>query len=150
MAIHSILRFFYILTAIILTACSSTPKPPPPLGFEIQADAQTNNSRLFYFVVRTANDKQFMQESYQDVANKAFADPPDAGVLGVFSVVPGTEQKYTVNLPTQGTLAMYFLFTQPGTQWKKLLSLPLEEKYKIKLKANNEVEIGEDKWFDWF
>lgn len=143
--------FFSLMTVVLLTACSSEPTPPPPIAFEITADYQTNNSRLFYAVVRSTNDKQFMLESYQDVANKAFADPPDAGVLSVFSIVPGTEQEYTVSLPAQGSIALYFLFTQPGSQWKKLFALPLEKQYNINLKANSQVEISEDKgWFDWF
>lgn len=143
--------FLALMITVLLTACSSGPTPPPPVAFTVTADYETNDSRLFYFVVRSANDKQFMLESYQDVANKAFSEPPDTGVLGVFSIVPGTEQKYTVSLPTQGSIALYFLFTQPGSQWKKLLALPLEETYNINLKANSQVEINENKgWFDWF
>jgi len=140
--------FSSLILAALLTACASDPTPPPPVGFEITADYQTNNSRLFYFVARTTNDKQFMLESYQDVANKAFSDPQDPSVLGVFSIVPGTKQEYSVNLPAQGAVALYFLFTQPGTQWKKLLSVPLKDKYNINLTPTSQVEIIEDKsWF---
>lgn len=145
-------KIFTILVAmLLLVACSSEPIPPPGVGFEVTADAQANNNRLFYFVVRAANEKQFMLESYEDVSSKAFSDPPDPGVLGVFSIVPGTTQNYTVSQPAQGTVALYFLFTQPGLQWKKLLGLPLEEKYNIELKENSQVNIKENKgWFSWF
>lgn len=142
-----------LILAILLTACASDPTPPPPVGFEITANHQTNNSRLFYFVVRTTNDKQFMLEGYQDVANKAFSDPQDPSVLGVFSIVPGTKQEYSISLPAQGAVALYFLFTQPSTQWKKLLSVPLKNKYNINLTPTSQVEIIEDKnWFykNWF
>ena len=140
--------FSSLILATLLTACVSDPTPPPPVRFEITADYQTNNSRLFYFVARTTNDKQFMLESYQDVANKAFSDPQDPSVLGVFSIVPGTKQEYSVSLPAQGAVALYFLFTQPGTQWKKLLSVPLKDKYDINLTPTSQVEIIEDKsWF---
>lgn len=143
--------FPILAVTLLLTACASEPTPPPMVGFEVTADAQTNNNRLFYFVVRTANEKQFMLESYQDVAGKAFSDPPDPGVLGVFSIVPGTVQQYTVSQPAQGTLALYFLFTEPGLQWKKLLGMPLEEQYNIELKENSQVHIKENKgWFSWF
>lgn len=145
-------KIFPILVVMfLLVACSSEPTPPPGLGFEVTADAQANNNRLFYFVVRAANEKQFMLEGYEDVSSKAFSDPPDPGVLGVFSIVPGTTQNYTVSQPAQGTVALYFLFTQPGLQWKKLLGLPLEEKYNIELKENSQVNIKENKgWFSWF
>ena len=103
---------------------------------------------MFYFVVRTANEKQFMLEGYQDIANKAFADPPDPNVLGVFSIVPGKEQEYSVNQPTQGGVALYFLLTHPaGPQWKKLLSLPLKEEYEINIPANDQIQVNENKSF---
>lgn len=140
-----------LLVAVLLTACSTTLSPPPPLVFDVNANIQTNNGRLFYFVVRSANEKQFMLESYKDVASKAFSDPPDSGVLGVFSIVPGTKQECTLNQPMQGMVALYFLFTDPGAQWKKLIATPFKDKYKINLKANSQVAIHESKpWYSWF
>ena len=140
-----------LLIAFLLAACSSAPTPPPPLVFNVTANPQANNGALFYFVVRSSNEKQFMLESYQDVAGKTFSDPPDPNSVGVFSIVPGTKQECEVNLPAQGTLALYFLFTQPGSQWKKLLSLPLGDQYLVNLTATDKVEISEDKpWYSWF
>ena len=144
-------KSFPILVVFLLTACASDPLPPPGVAFEVTADAQANDNRLFYFVARATNEKQFMLESYEDIASKAFSDPPDAGVLGIFSIVPGTTQSYTVNQPAQGTIALYFLFTDPGLQWKKLLGTPLDEKYSIELKDTSQVLVKENKgWFSWF
>lgn len=137
--------FLSLIFASLLTACASDPIPPPPMEFEVTADPQTNNSRLFYFVVRTVNDKQFMLEGYQDVANQAFSDSKDPSVLGVFSIVPGTKQLYSVSLPAQGAVSLYFLFTQPGMQWKKLLPVPLKNQYSINLTSTSQVKITEDK-----
>lgn len=141
----------FLLVAFLLAACSSAPKLPPPQIFNVTANPQANNGTLFYFVVRRANEKQFMLESYQDVAGKTFSDPPDPNSLGVFSIVPGTKQACEVNLPAQGTLGLYFLFTQPGSQWKKLLSLPLGDSYLVNLTATGKVEINEDQpWYSLF
>ena len=141
-----------LVAASVLSACSSGPTPPPPLDLNVIANVQANNGDLFYFVVRTtSNEKQFLTETYQDIANKAFADPPDPGSLGVFSIVPGTKHQYTVNQPAQGMIALYFLFTKPGSQWKKLLAMPFEEEYNINLKATSQVEISRHKpWYVWF
>lgn len=140
-----------LIMAVLLAACSSDPKPPPMLVFDVKANIQTNNGGLFYFVARSANEKQFMLESYQDIAGKAFSNPPDPGVLGVFSIVPGTKQECAVSQPAQGAVALYFLYTQPGSQWKKLLSMPFEVKYTVNLKANSQVEIlGSKPWYSWF
>ncbi len=65
--------------------------------------------------------------------------------------IPGTKQRCTVGQPAQGAVALYFLFTQPGLQWKKLLSMPFKNKYNIDLKANSQIDIYETKsWFSWF
>jgi hypothetical protein len=140
-------RCFYILpllAAALLSACAGGPEPPPPLKFNVRAEYQANNGRLFYLLIRGVNEKQFMLESYQDIAAKAFADPPDPSVLGVFSVVPGSKQECTVTQPAQGTVALYFLLTQPGQQWKRLLSTPLDDEYDIEVGADNQVRISED------
>lgn len=143
--------FSPLIFAILLTACASDPTPPPSITFEVTADYQTNNSRLFYVVVQNTNDKQFMLEGYQDITKKAFSDQQDPSMLGVFSIVPGKKQEYSISLPAQDTVALYFLFTQPGVQWKKLLSIPLKNKYNINLTSTSQVSIIEDKdWFGWF
>jgi len=52
--------------------------------------------------------------------------------------------------PNQGLVALYFLFTQPGTQWKKLLATPLVDGYDITLSADNLVDVSEHKsFFGW-
>ena len=133
-----------LLAMALLGACASGPEPPPPMEFDIKSEYQANDGRLFYFLARAVNEKQFMMESYQDIAAKAFADPPDPTVLGVFSVIPGSSQEFTVTQPAQGTVALYFLLTRPGQQWKRLLSPPLADEYDIKVGADNQVKIEED------
>lgn len=151
MALISPWKIILLLMATLLAACSSDPKPPPLLTFNVRANIQTNNGDLFYFVVRSVNEKQFMLDSYQDIADKAFSSPPDPGVLGVFSIVPGTKQECAVNQPAQGSVGLYFLYTQPGSQWKKMLSMPFDLKYTVNLKANSHVEILESKpWYSFF
>lgn len=136
--------FLPLSALLLLAACNSGPTPPPPVVFDVTAEYQANGGNLFYLLVRSVNEKQFMTESYQDVASKAFADPPDPTVLGVFSVVPGKEQEYTVSQPATGSVALHFLFTQPGPQWKKLLALPLADEYDVNVSANSQVSIEED------
>ncbi|RIZ65914.1 MAG: hypothetical protein D0531_07140 [Methylococcales bacterium] len=140
-----------LVTVALLSACSSAPTPPPSLVFNIKPDIQANNGGLFYFVVRKANEKQFMQETYADVASKAFVDPVDPESLGIFSIVPGAKQVCEVSQPAQGSVALYFLLTQPSSQWKKLITMPFQESYDISLKPNSQVEIAEHKaWYSLF
>ena len=145
------LKIIVLVAVVLLSACSSAPTPPPELVFNVKPDIQANNGGLFYFVVRKANEKQFMLQGYADVASKAFSDPADPDSLGVFSIVPGSKQECKVSQPAQGTVALYFLLTQPGSQWKKLIAMPFQESYDIKLKANSQVEISEHQsWYSLF
>ncbi len=151
MLFHSSWKMLVLVTVALLSACSSAPTPPPSLVFNIKPDIQANNGGLFYFVVRKANEKQFMQETYADVASKAFVDPVDPESLGIFSIVPGTKQVCEVSQPAQGSVALYFLLTQPSSQWKKLIAMPFQESYDINLKPNSQVEIAENKaWYSLF
>jgi len=144
-------KMLFLVATALLSACSSGPTPPPSLVFNIKPDIQSNNGGLFYFVVRKANEKQFMQETYADVASKAFVDPIDPESLGVFSIVPGTKQMCEVSQPAQGSVALYFLLTQPSSQWKKLIAMPFQESYDINLRPNSQVEISEHKpWYSLF
>lgn len=133
-----------LLFAAVLPACSSTPEPPPPLEFNATVQYQANGGRLFYILARSTSEKQFMLEGYPDIAAKAFADPPDPSVLGIFPVVPGEEQTFTIAQPAQGSIALYFLLTQPGPTWKQLLSLPLGEEYDIEVAADGLVRVNQD------
>jgi hypothetical protein len=142
-------NFTIFIMLNLLVSCSSAPTAPPPIEFDISTDYQTNDGRLFYFVVRRVdNEKQFMQESYLNIANTAFSSQQGSATLGVFSITPGVVQEYSLDAPAQGNIALYFLFTQPGSQWKKLLAMPLEEGYNINLKANNQVEIEKLGWWE--
>lgn len=102
----------------------------------VNSDTATNNGQLFYLVARAINDKQFLTDSYQTVANMVFADPPDKTIIRTHVVLPGMEQILLVEQPEESPVAFYFLFTDPGDQWKKLLDQPLAKDYNIKIEKN--------------
>ncbi|QFY41267.1 hypothetical protein F6R98_00430 [Candidatus Methylospira mobilis] len=131
---------------VLLAACAGagSPTPPPPFTLDVSAEYQANGGHLFYFLARAVNEKQFLLDNYQDVAAKVFASPADASVLGVFSMTPGERRQFSVHPPAQGDLALYFLFNEPGTQWKKQLSTPLKNKYSVSIGADNQIKIVED------
>ena len=143
----------YILLTVItfLLACSSTPEPPPPLGLNISVNIQANNGELFYVVAKTTNEKGFMLDSYENIANLAFSDNPEPERLSVFSVVPGTNQDYTIVQPAEGMIGLYFLLTKPGSQWKKLLTIQFESNYDDLLDATGKLVIRKSKhWYSLF
>jgi hypothetical protein len=145
-------KVFILLTVItFLLACSSTPEPPPPLGLNISVNIQANNGELFYVVAKTTNEKGFMLDSYENMANLAFSDNPEPERLSVFSVVPGTNQDCTIVQPAEGMIGLYFLLTKPGSQWKKLLTIPFESNYDVLLDATGKIVIRKSKhWYSLF
>ena len=137
----------------LLSSCSTvTSSPPPPeITFNIFADTQANSGGLFYFVIHRTNEKQFMSDVYQDIANNIFNESHNLENLGFFSVVPGMNQEFKIIQPSQGSISLYFLLTQPNPEWKKLISMPFQENYDINIKSDNQIYISEHKpWYLWF
>jgi hypothetical protein len=146
--VHLLIFLFFVLSA-----CSTVPTPlaPPEIIFNVSSDIQANNGGLFYFVVRRSNEKQFMSDVYQDIASKVFTDLKDTDNLGVFSIAPGFNQECLITQPSQGSVSLYFLLTQPNTQWKKLISMPFQEIYDVKIRSDNQIDITDHKsWYSLF
>ncbi len=133
---------FVLLVALSVCCigCSSRRPPPPQMLLQVQTDKTTNDGQLFYLIVRAVTDKQFLSESYQSVAAAVFADPPDKTVIGSHVVLPGLSQTFQVIQPEETPVAFYFLFTNPGDQWKKILDQPLAKTYNIKI-GNDHINI---------
>jgi len=125
-----------IAVAVSCFGCSSRRPPPPQMKLHVDSDQATNNGQLFYLVVRGVTDKQFLSDSYQAVAATVFADPPDKTVIGTHVVLPGLQQLFQVIQPEETPVAFYFLFTNPGDQWKKIIDQPLAKDYNIKIRKD--------------
>ena len=122
-----------VVLALSCTACSSRRPPPPQMELYVESDKAINDGQLFYLVVRNVTDKQFLSESYQTVAGTVFADPPDKTVIGSHVVLPGLSQKFQVIQPEESPVGFYFMLTNPGDQWKKIVDQPLAKEYNIKI-----------------
>ena len=77
-----------------------------------------------------------MTDSYDTVASKVFANPPDPSVLRSEVVYPGTTLDLTVVKPEMLPIAVYFLFTNPGERWKMSQVQPLPSSMDIGLDKN--------------
>ena len=126
-----------IVAVVFCSSCSSRRPPPPQMKLHVQTDSATNDGQLFYMLVRAVSDKQFLTESYQTVAGMVFTDPPDKTVVGSHVILPGNTQELQVLQPEESPAAFYFLFTNPGDQWKKIIDQPLASAYNIKIQKND-------------
>lgn len=126
-----------ISVAVCCFGCSSRRPPPPQMKLQVKSDQAVNEGQLFYMVLKASTDKQFLTDSYQGVAGIVFADPPDKSVIGSLVIYPGLTQDFQVIQPEESPLAFYFLFTNPGDQWKKLIDQPLASAYNIRINKND-------------
>lgn len=99
----------------------------------VESEQAINNGQLFYLVVRAVTDKQFLTESYQTVAGLVFADPPDKTVISSHVILPGITQEFQVIQPEESPVGFFFMLTEPGDQWKKLIEQPLAKEYMIRI-----------------
>lgn len=126
----------------LLGACAKRTAPPPPqMTLEIKPKPNANKGQVFYMVVRSTNEKQYLTETYAGIAALVFADPPDANVLGAFPIFPGKNEKIKVVQPRQNPVAFYFLFTDPSDDWRHLVAQPLASTYEITIEQDS-VVIG--------
>ena len=136
-------RHSALILSLLLVGCSSTPEPPPPMTFYVNPGLEANDGHLVYMVVRSVNQKQFIDETYAQVAAKVFPLTDDPTLLGVHPISPGEKKEIEMTGPAKGPVAVYFMFTDPGPYWKTLLNTPLAEKFGIDLPNHNQVVIGD-------
>lgn len=141
-----------LIPACIVACSSGGPKPPPPMTLYVDPTVNVNDGRMVYMVARNVNEKQFINESYDSIVTKAFPEAEDASLLGGRPVYPGERCTMTFATPVKGTVAVYFMFTDPGAHWKNILELPLNDGYEIELPGQNLVDVGSKPWFfkRWF
>ncbi|HZI16421.1 MAG TPA: hypothetical protein VE153_39010 [Myxococcus sp.] len=101
----------------LLTGCG-----PSKIALSVKSPPGTNLGRPMYMLVRQVDPKQYANEAYSEVAAKIGA--PDKSVLQTAVIYPGTIQRFQVQAPKDGSVAVSFLFTAPDGNWQLLLSPP--------------------------
>lgn len=93
-------------------------------------------------MIRNVKERQFLDEGYASVAGKAFPSTDDPSLLAARAIYPGRKQMVKVKGPEKDQVAIYVMFSDPGSNWRSLLETPLEEAYEIKLPGTNGVQLG--------
>jgi hypothetical protein len=120
-----------LLAAVVLGGCSSN-----KMKIEVSSTVETNEGRPFYTVIRQVEQATYVTDSYEAVAAKVFANPPDPSVLRSEVIYPGQTAQLTVTKPEVLPIAVYFLFSQPGGRWKMSQVQPLPSSIDIELEKN--------------
>ncbi|MCK6545273.1 hypothetical protein L6R52_05345 [Myxococcota bacterium] len=124
------IRALLALALMLLAACSSAPR----IKVLIDPAADTNGQLPCYVLIRAVDEKSFIAEPYQSVADLVMS--PDASVLGSTVVFPGRATELELTPPAKGQLAAYVLFTYPDGDWKTLFTTPLPKQVRLSLQSS--------------
>jgi len=129
-----------LLLILIFNSCALNKELPPQLTIIVKSNSGTNKGVPFHVALRTVDTQIFLTDSYQDIAQLIFSTPPDTSVLGTAAIIPGSTREISVNKPEDMPVGIYCLFTEPGEEWKMMLSQPLHSKYTISLEQNRIID----------
>jgi hypothetical protein len=104
------------------------------LYLKVSSPAEVNAGRPVRMLVRAVDQQEYVNETYQAVADKVVVK--DESVLASAVVYPRLPVSTAVKKPSKG-VSVYFFFTAPGPRWKTLLELPLPHTVDIRLAGNS-------------
>ena len=122
--------FSLLAVALLATGCANSTR------IYVKSTPTTNGGNTFYMMARSVDDKTTVNEQYQDVAAKLFADPPDPTVIAGQPIFPGTPATVTVSEADAKQVVVYFFYTKPLTNWRVPLPRPLPAEVYIDLGPN--------------
>lgn len=106
----------------------------------VRSSERSNDGNTLYAMVRSVDAKTIRSnEAYYDVASKVFADPVDASVLESRPIFPGNPVTFSVGEGEAKEIVVYFMFTNPGQNWRLPLRAPLPAEVYVDL-GDNEIE----------
>lgn len=106
----------------------------------VRSSERSNDGNTLYAMVRSVDAKTLRSnEIYHDVAAKLFADPVDASVMESRPIFPGNPVTFDVREGDAKNVVVYFLFTNPGQNWRLPLRSPLPSEVYVDL-GDNEIE----------
>jgi hypothetical protein len=127
-------RLMLVLSIWICASCASGTR------IYVRSSERSNDGNTLYALVRSVDAKTIRSnEIYHDVASKLFADPVDPSVLDNRPIFPGNPVTFNVSEGDAKNLVVYFLFTNPGQNWRLPLRSPLPSEVYVDL-GDNEIE----------
>jgi hypothetical protein len=120
---------------MILAGC--TPKvQTTTTTLQIKTNERTNQGTPFYAVIKSTNYSSFLVDDYQKIATETMLGKEDEGLLNTTYFIPGETKTIQVETTEDKPVAVYFIFTHPGEEWKYLTDEKEGQKVKILLGEN--------------
>jgi len=125
-------RLFLTLSLLCLVA---TGCHHDVLYLTVRSPNDLNQGRPMRMLVRAIEQQDYVNESYQTVADKVVFK--DDSVLHSAVVYPNVPLAAEIKWPSSKGIGVYFFFTNPGPRWKTLLENPLPHSCDIVLGQDN-------------
>lgn len=113
-----------VLPLIFLCSCWSKSEEKTPEGvkttLQIRTSKDTNQGTPFYAVIKSTDYSQFLLDDYQKIATEAMTGKDDPTKLNAPCFIPGETKTIEVENKDNKPVAVYFIFTHPGEEWKYL------------------------------
>lgn len=123
-----------VMWAVLCMGCGSGTR------IYVRSTDSSNNGNTMYMLVRSVDPKTVRtDEPYTEVAAKVFADPADESVLMSQPIFPGNPVTLDVSHIEAKDIVVYFLFTDPGQDWRLPLRAPLPSEVYVDL-GDNEIQ----------
>lgn len=122
------------ICAVVSTLTSLVGCLPGQVRVSLSNEPGSNRNTPFYLVVRKLEAKDFAGQPYSEIVR--LLDSPDPSVLRTQLLYPGRKYRFYLKHPEKESLALYFLFTEPGGTWSLLLPRPLPWQVKASLRGN--------------
>ena len=105
----------------------------------VKSTQKTNGGNTLYMMVRNVEGKTSVNEQYQEMAAKLFAEPADRSVIVAQPIFPGNTVDVTISEADVTQVVLYFFFSQPLSNWRVPLPKPLPAEGYIDL-GENEID----------
>lgn len=99
----------------------------------VRSPDTVNDGNTLYMLVCRLDAKASASERYQEIAAKVFADPPDPSVISSQPIFPGNTVTVPIKEGDVKDIVIYFLYTNPGQNWRLPLRAPLSPEIYIDL-----------------
>jgi predicted component of type VI protein secretion system len=112
--------FSAFLSLCLLTGCASR-STPETVTFQIKTTEKTNQGIPLYALVKSTDFSHFLSDDYRKIAHQkmiAEADP----TCHLACLIPGETKTIRVEKKDDKPIAIYFIFTQPGEEWKYMIN----------------------------
>jgi len=107
---------------------------PGYVKVKVASTTTTNAGLPFYMLLREVEAKNYLSESYNDIA--PLVVQPDASVVKAIQIYPGMPVSLYVKTPSKKALAAYFLFTEPVEPWRTIFEPPVPFSAQLELEGS--------------